>query len=68
MWRSDRLHDLDWRLRCLGLDQDPLFQSLLGQINEHTAGLEQLWEQQKQPEYKRPWWADGEYNEARADR
>lgn len=67
-WRTDKLKDFAWRLRCLGMDQDPEFASILAQIGEHTTALEEMWEQQKQQGYERPWWADGEYDAARADR
>lgn len=68
MWRAEKLRDFEWRLRCLGVKDDPGFAVLLAQISEHTAALEQLAERQRQPDYERPWWADGEYDGGRADR
>lgn len=68
VWRSEKLKDFSWRLRCLGLDQDLTFGALLAQISEQNAELEQMWQQQQQPGYEQPWWADGEYDELRADR
>jgi DnaJ homolog subfamily C member 7 len=67
VWRTDRLSEYRFQLRQLGLEDDPAFASLFNQIQQHTDELEKLWEQQKQPDYQRHWWQDGEYNEERAD-
>ncbi len=68
LWRSEKLRDFVFRLRCLGLENDPQFVALAAQIAEETAALEKLAEVQKAPDYERPWWQDGEYDSARADR
>jgi hypothetical protein len=67
VWRADKLRDLDWRARTLGIDSDPAIAALAAQIREHTAALEALAEAQRQPGYERKWWQDGEYDSARAD-
>lgn len=56
------------RLRCLGLEGDPQFAGLVAQIAEQTQELEALAEKQRAPDYRRPWWQDGEYDAGRADR
>jgi hypothetical protein len=68
LWRGEKLRDFAFRLKCLGLDQDPQFAALASQIAEQTQALEQLAERQAQPDYQRPWWQDGEYDASRADR
>lgn len=68
MWRGEKLRDFVFRLRCLGLDGDPEFAALAARIAEETQALEELAEKQRSPEYQQPWWADGEYDDARADR
>lgn len=57
-----------FRLRCLGLENDPQFAALAAQIAEETTALEELATAQKAADYQRPWWQDGEYDSARADR
>jgi len=68
VWRGEKLRDFVFRLCCLGLEGDPEFAALAAQIAETTQELEQLAERQRQPDYQRPWWQDGEYDAARADR
>ena len=68
LWRTEKLRDFVFRLRCLGLEDDPQFAALAAQIAEETQALEKLAEAQKAPDYQRPWWQDGEYDSARADR
>ena len=68
LWRGEKLNDFVFRLRCLGLEDDPQFAGLVSEISQHTAALEQLAEQQQRPDYCRPWWQDGEYDSGRADR
>ena len=68
LWRDEKLHDFSFRLRCLGLEGDPQMTALLSQIAQQTQELELLAERQRQPDYERPWWQDGEYDSARADR
>lgn len=68
VWRDHKLRDFMFRLRSLGLEDDPQFAALAAQIAEQTAALEALAEAQRGPGYQRPWWQDGEYDAARADR
>lgn len=68
VWREEKLRDFVFRLRCLGLEGDPQFAALAAQIAEATSALDELAEAQRRPEYQRPWWQDGEYDGARADR
>jgi hypothetical protein len=67
VWRSERLRDFHWRLRCLGLDQDEGACALLAQIAEQSSELEELAVAQQAPGYERPWWQTGEYDDRRAD-
>ncbi|KAL4452009.1 hypothetical protein ABPG75_007671 [Micractinium tetrahymenae] len=67
VWREEKLRDFVFRLRCLGLDGDPEFAALAARIAEDTKALEELAEKQRSPDYQRPWWADGEYDAAKAD-
>ena len=68
LWREEKLRDFAFRLKCLGLADDPQFAALAGQIAEETQALEQLAERQAQPDYQRPWWQYCEYDSSRADR
>ena len=68
VWRGEKLRGFAFRARCLGVEGDPAAAALLRQIAEHTAALEALAEAQRAPGASRPWWADGEYDAARADR
>lgn len=67
VWRNDRLKEFCFQVRCMGLEDDPAYTHLLSQIEQHTNMLEELYEDQKKPEYEVPWWQDGEYDDARAD-
>lgn len=66
-WRSEKLRDFVWRARCLGIDQDPEVAAVIAQMRETTADLEDMATKQASPDYERPWWKDGEYDEARAE-
>ena len=66
-WRATRLRDLAWRARCLGVHDAPEIQSALLAMREATAELDAMAVAQSSPSYHRPWWADGEYDEARAE-
>ena len=66
-WRATRLRDLAWRARCLGVHDAPEIQSALLAMREATAELDAMSIAQSSPSYHRPWWADGEYDEARAE-
>ncbi len=68
VWREEKLRDFVFRLRCLGLDGDPAFAELAARIVEETQAIEEMAVQQRSPGYQQPWWADGEYDAARADR
>jgi len=52
--------------RALGLHNEPLVVAQLDAIAAETAALNQLAEQQ-QAGQPTPWWADGEYDAARAE-
>ena len=67
-WRADKLRNFRWRLRCVGLEDDPALAGLLAQMEEQSHTLDEMWEAQRAPDYQRPWWQDGEYDAARADR
>ena len=57
-----------WRgARCLGVHDAPEIQSALLAMREATAELDAMSIAQSSPSYHRPWWADGEYDEARAE-
>lgn len=66
-WRLERLRDFEWRAKCLGLADDPSIAALVEQIKQETLELEELWRKQKEPDYERKWWQDGDYDEQRAD-
>ena len=61
------MKDFEWRARCLGIHSDPAVAALIHQIHDQTTYLENLWEQQRDPGYKKQWWQDGEYDAVRAD-
>ncbi len=68
MWRSEKIKDFVFRLKCLGLEGEPQFAELLGQIAHETEAVEEIAGKQKESGYERPWWQDGEYDSRRADR
>lgn len=68
VWRNEKASDFGWRVRCLGADGDPAVAALLAQIEAQTAALNETWAQQQASESSPPWWADGEYDDAEADR
>ena len=68
VWRRETLRDLEWRVRCLGLEVNSEVQGLLAELLKHSSEVESLWQQQQDPSYNAPWWADGEYDDANADR
>jgi hypothetical protein len=67
VWRAARLEQLERQLEHLGLQEDLKFGGLLQQIRESNRALDEMWEAQKSADYVRPWWQDGEYDDARAD-
>ncbi|KAK9865156.1 hypothetical protein WJX84_009725 [Apatococcus fuscideae] len=68
VWRSQKLQDFGWRAQVLGCSADAEIQHLLRELQHQTQELEGLRSSQAVPGYHRPWWADGEYDSARADR
>ena len=66
-WRSEKLKDLVWRAKCLGVRDLPAVQALEREIRDSTAALDVMAVEQSAPGYVRPWWKDGEYDEARAE-
>eukprot|EP00887_Chlorella_sp_A99_P007751 scaffold20.g7751.t1 len=67
VWREDRLREFVFQARVLGLEDDPQVTALLAAVAKHTQALEELAQAQSDPAYVRPWWQDGEYDDARAD-
>lgn len=67
VWRNETLRDLEWRARCLGLEGNPEVQGLLAQLLEQSSEVESLWQKQQDPSYQAPWWADGDYDDTKAD-
>jgi DnaJ family protein C protein 7 len=66
-WRLDKMRDFEFKAKCLGIENDPAILEILNQIKQQTSELENLWEEQKNPEYTLKWWQDGEYDSERAD-
>ena len=66
-WRAEKLKDLVWRAKCLGVRDLPAVQALEREMRDATAVLDAMAVEQSAPEYARPWWKDGEYDEARAE-
>ena len=66
-WRAEKLKDLVWRAKCLGVRDLPAVQALEREMRDATVALDAMAIKQRMPEYKRPWWKDGEYDEARAE-
>ena len=66
-WRAEKLKDLVWRAKCLGVRDLPAVQALEREIRDSTAALDAMAVEQSAPGYARPWWKDGEYDEARAE-
>ena len=52
---------------ALGISDDPAVLNVLRSLEEHSSSLEQLGVRQKDGTQPRPWWADGEYDDERAD-
>ena len=68
VWRQRRLADLAARAEAAGLGGHSGSHALLAAIREHTAALDALADAQADPGGPgAPWWADGEYSDARAD-
>lgn len=68
VWRTDKLKNFIFQAKALGLEHDHQVAALLQQVAEQTQALEALRERQSDPAYQRPWWQDGEYDAARADK
>lgn len=68
VWRTEKLREFAFKARALSMQDDPEIAALLAKATEHTAVLEALATAQAEPAYERPWWQDGEYDNARADR
>lgn len=66
-WRSEKLKDFAWRARCLGIADDPEVEAMIRQMRATTADLDVMAAEQAAPNYPRPWWKDGEYDEERAE-
>jgi hypothetical protein len=66
-WRTEKFKDFEWRCRCLGIDKDPEVAKLIREMEVETVHLQEVARVQAGPDYKRPWWADGEYDEERAE-
>ena len=66
-WRAEKLKDLVWRAKCLGVRDLPAVQALEREMRDATAALDAMAVEQSAPGYARPWWKDGEYDEARAE-
>ncbi|KAG7673318.1 hypothetical protein Ndes2526B_g03243 [Nannochloris sp. 'desiccata'] len=66
-WRLDKMRDFEFKAKCLGIENDPAILQILNHIKQETFELENLWGEQKNPEYNRKWWQDGEYDSERAD-
>jgi len=67
VWRLEKLKDFAWKMKCLGMEDQPEFVQLQYQIEQYTKELEDMWEEQKKPEYEKKWWQDGEYDAGKAD-
>ena len=67
VWRLEKMKDFEWRMRCLGLENDPEYKRMQELIVGYTQDLESMWEEQQKPEYEKKWWQDGEYDARRAD-
>ena len=66
-WRQEKLKDLVWRAKCLGIRESPEVSLLEQKMRESTQVLDQMAVEQACPTYERPWWKDGEYDEVRAE-
>ena len=64
-WRT--ADDATLQARALGLADDPAVARALEGVAEHTEALEALAARQRDGTQARPWWADGEYDDTRAD-
>ncbi|KDD74072.1 hypothetical protein H632_c1597p0, partial [Helicosporidium sp. ATCC 50920] len=65
VWRAGRLEFFRARLAELGLSGDGEGAALLSAVERESTALDAL--SQDQAASSRPWWADGEYDAARAD-
>ena len=66
-WRREKLKDLVWRAKCLHVHDTPEFAEAIEQLKSLTAQVEHIAHAQAQPNYRIPWWMDGEYDDARAE-
>ena len=66
-WRREKLKDLVWRAKCLHVHDTPEFAEAIEQLKSLTAQVEHIAHAQAQPNYRTPWWMDGEYDDARAE-
>ena len=66
-WRREKLKDLVWRAKCLHVHDRPEFAEAIEQLKSLTAQVEHIAHAQAQPNYRTPWWMDGEYDDARAE-
>ena len=55
------------KAKALGFEGDPAVEAALERITEHTHALEGFALRQQQGDTPRRWWADGEYDDSRAD-
>jgi len=67
-WRAEKLKDLIWRAKCLGVRDTPEVQALEREMREATVVLDRMAVEQSDPKYERPWWKDGEYDAQRAEK
>ena len=67
MWRTEKLRDFEWRLRCMGLQDAPEARQLLASMADCTADLNALGDRVSRGELETKWWCDGEYDRARAE-
>lgn len=68
VWRRNQLRDFKMRVKSIGLENDPEVRKILSLMMDEDARVQEMWERQRDGQSNTPWWADGEYDEAKADR
>lgn len=67
IWRAKKFEEFLQRAKDLHLEEDNWTNELLCSIARDSEALDQMIQEQEDFPSKAPWWADGEYDEWRAD-
>eukprot|EP00873_Tetraselmis_striata_P032890 jgi/Tetstr1/453154/TSEL_040174.t1 len=68
VWRKQQQTDFARKAEQLGLHDDPAFRAMMAALVAENSELDRILEKQRADTSAAPWWADGEYDTAAADR